>query len=601
MAPNVGTLLSYTGNLGSQAHGSVSTQTVSPAVGPATTVGGTQLSAAPSPSAVVAGSSLSVLVSPAQVTQGQGDPASTVTVGGQTVTESGASVLVLGSQTSGANRPVATVSGASTTLGAYASSSSVAGNGATPTIQQTQVSPPPLLTVAGETLTANAATQYSVAPSQTLTPGGKVTVSGTTLSLAPSASYVVVNGVTQTLSSSAAATPPPIVTIGSTAYAPNVGSSYDVGGQILTPGGVIAISGTTISLASGASEVVVNGVTPSVSTKPPPLTVNGNTYTANPGSSYVIQGQTLTPEGVLTLSGGATISLVSSASALVINGITSTVTKASVTSAPTLTLGGSTYIDSSGSGYVIQGQTLTPGGILTLSAGTVASLATSASNLAIGGTTSSIAVKASSTTSPPVLTIGGTTYAANGQSTYLVQGQTLTPGGNLTLSGGTTIALASHASNLVINGATSTLANNMPTITAPPFLTINGTTYSANGGSTYRIGSQILTPGGSITISGGSLLVISLSPQATILIIMEGPLGAALTTTEIETLYPATLTRTVNADAAAATGSATGTRPAATTGLGAASLQNVAAGVVGRIGASFVLGALLMLALAVLL
>ncbi|KAK4887936.1 hypothetical protein LTR28_003147 [Elasticomyces elasticus] len=132
----------------------------------------------------------------------------------------------------------------------------------------------------------------------------------------------------------------------------------------------------------------------------------------------------------------------------------------------------------------------------------------------------------------------------------------------------------------------------MPTITAPPFLTINGTTYSANGGSTYR---------GSITISGGSLLVISLSPQATILIIMEGPLGAALTTTEIETLYPATLTRTVNADAAAATGSATGTRPAATTGLGAASLQNVAAGVVGRIGASFVLGALLMLALAVLL
>ncbi|KAI9814503.1 MAG: hypothetical protein M1826_002250 [Phylliscum demangeonii] len=59
---------------------------------------------------------------------------------------------------------------------------------------------PPVLTIGDHTYTANAATQYVVAPGLTLTPGGSVvTLGGTPISLGPSASVVVVGSSTETL------------------------------------------------------------------------------------------------------------------------------------------------------------------------------------------------------------------------------------------------------------------------------------------------------------------------------------------------------------------------------------------------------------------
>ncbi|EMC92477.1 hypothetical protein BAUCODRAFT_77756, partial [Baudoinia panamericana UAMH 10762] len=115
-----------------------------------------------------------------------------------------------------------------------------------------------------QTITANSATQFVVAAGTTLTPGGVVTVGGTTYSLASGATAVVVNGVTSTLSQ---------------AIAP---------GQTLTPGGVVTVSGTTISLASGGSTFVINGVTstratsqqtPGAAATIPLLTVGSQTFT----------------------------------------------------------------------------------------------------------------------------------------------------------------------------------------------------------------------------------------------------------------------------------------------------------------------------------
>jgi hypothetical protein len=97
----------------------------------------------------------------------------------------------------------------------------------------------------------------------------------------------------------------------------------------------------------------------------------------------VINGQTLTSGGVVTLSDGTTLSL--GASVLVINGQTSTLPTAQSISPGIITIGGQTFTSLTGNtaapSYIIDGQTLRPSGskitatmsgttyIITLSAG----------------------------------------------------------------------------------------------------------------------------------------------------------------------------------------------------------------------------------------
>ena len=112
----------------------------------------------------------------------------------------------------------------------------------------------------------------------------------------------------------------PALTIGGTVYSPISGSTYDINGSMLKPGGVITVDGTTISLGPGASDVVVNGVTHSLApgsvvaasataaviTNAPVLTIGGDTFTAiNGGTTYDIDGEILTPgeEETVTVDG----------------------------------------------------------------------------------------------------------------------------------------------------------------------------------------------------------------------------------------------------------------------------------------------------------
>jgi hypothetical protein len=138
---------------------------------------------------------------------------------------------------------------------------------------------------------------------------------------------VVVNGITSALANVAAAqiTGAPTLTIGNNVFRPlpGAGTSYLIGSSTLTPGGVITVDGTTISLAAGATAVVINGqtslVTPSnrpVITNAPLLTVGSNTFTAISGTTYIINGQTLTPGGTIVVD-GTTISLAPGATQLV--------------------------------------------------------------------------------------------------------------------------------------------------------------------------------------------------------------------------------------------------------------------------------------------
>ncbi|KAF2190648.1 hypothetical protein K469DRAFT_733339 [Zopfia rhizophila CBS 207.26] len=123
------------------------------------------------------------------------------------------------------------------------------------------------LTIAGQTITANAASQFIIG-SQTLQPGGPaITVDGTTISLLPSATAVVINGVTSTLAQAYGAvlttTTAPLLTVGGRVYTANRAGYYILGpGTTLVPGGApVTISGTVISLGSEGTMAVIQGST----------------------------------------------------------------------------------------------------------------------------------------------------------------------------------------------------------------------------------------------------------------------------------------------------------------------------------------------------
>ena len=103
----------------------------------------------------------------------------------------------------------------------------------------------PAIVIGNQKLTANSAGQYLVA-SQTLIPGSLVTISGIPVSLLPSLSGIMIGSTTSSLSTSLQVAP--TLTLGSSVYTANIVSAVTVNGQTLSPGSEITISGTRISL-----------------------------------------------------------------------------------------------------------------------------------------------------------------------------------------------------------------------------------------------------------------------------------------------------------------------------------------------------------------
>lgn len=362
-------------------------------------------------------------------------PSSEVVVGSQTLSPGGPAIIV-GGVTPVSLAPSATaivVGGTTSQLPQLANPPA-----------QTQVRPPPILTIGSSTFTPNAATQFFIAPGQTLTPGGVVTLDNTIVSLAPSASFVVIGGSTQLLtisgsgSQSAASAPPQIIFGGSTITAqptvggpgnPAAGPTFIIADQTLAPGGpAITVSGTTISLATSASFVVINGVTSTVTNPavpqitPPPLTIGNGVFRPLPGSgtSYLIGSSILTPGGFVVLA-DTTISLAPGATAIVINGQTSFISPQDqpvMTNPPLLTIGSQTYtaVPGSGTTFIIDGQTLTPGGMITVD-GTTISLSPGATELvyeSAGRRTTTALFPATTTRSQSATAISSPSAGASG-------------------------------------------------------------------------------------------------------------------------------------------------------------------------------------------
>jgi hypothetical protein len=256
----------------------------------------------------------------------------------------------------------------------------------------------PVLTVGRNIVTANQQGQFIVG-TETLKPGGPaITVDGSTLSLGPSGTIAIVNGVTQTLANAPFITAPPVITVGDRVISATLiggTTQYVLGDQTLAPGNIVTVDGTTYSIPSADGRIVVNGVT-STLTPGQALGRQSITATIKDGTTAFIfaPGQTLTPGGVLTVS-GTTFSMPASASGsvIVINGVTSTLAQGPITAAAALTINGQTYSASirDGTTEFVLGPNLTlrPGQVVTMS-GTTYSLDKEGTALIINGKTSTI-------------------------------------------------------------------------------------------------------------------------------------------------------------------------------------------------------------------
>ena len=356
-------------------------------------------------------------------------PAPVLTFAGSTYTANPASQFVVAGQTLAPGGQI-TVSGTPISLAPGSSNVAVIGS-STQSLSMITPAPgqgPALLTFGGSTYTANSASQFVIA-GKTMKPGAQITVYGTPISLASSgaASAVAVIGTsTQALGSAAAAAAaqsPALLTFDGSTYTANSASQFVIAGKTLTPGGQITVFGMPVSEASGGSFAVIGAstqslVTPGPTQAPALLTLNGQTYTANSASAFVVGSQTLTPGGQITVS-GTPISEAASGSGMVVVGNNTQVLGHStpgVTNAAVMTFGGQTFTANAASDFVINGQTLTPGGMITVS-GTPISEAAGATNVVIGTSTEALSTVAVATS--PMAFIGAGTRTSNPNSTWI--------------------------------------------------------------------------------------------------------------------------------------------------------------------------------------
>ncbi|KAJ4381306.1 hypothetical protein N0V86_003655 [Didymella sp. IMI 355093] len=167
------------------------------------------------------------------------------------------------------------VGGTTYSLPSAGQGSTVVVNGATSRLNPSHLPVLPLGNEEATAIIAHGTTAFVFGPDQTLTPGGVVTVLGTTFSLPASASgsVVVINGVTSTFYSGPGmgivTAAPPIVVDGKTITATTSDGTVEYvlnSATTLLPGGQAIIDGTTYSLVPGGTALIVNGKTSTLST-----------------------------------------------------------------------------------------------------------------------------------------------------------------------------------------------------------------------------------------------------------------------------------------------------------------------------------------------
>lgn len=307
----------------------------------------------------------------------------------------------------------------------------------------------------------------------------------------------------------------PALTVGDQIITADAENRYTIGSQTLSRGGIITASGIPISLAQGGTKAIVGGTTqilepaiPQATPIAPVITIGTQIVTANTQGQYVVGSQTLIPGGAISVS-GVPVSLASGGAYAVVGSNTETL---GIATPPALTVGSQVLTVNSMGQYTADGQTLSPGGQITIS-GTTVSLASGGAYAVVGTSTEDLGI-----TARPAFTIGSQTITANSLNEYIVSGQTLSPGGEITISG-TTVSLGSDGAYAVVGTSTENLA-----ITSPPAFTIGTQTITANSLNEYIVDGQTLLPGSVITVSGTP---ISLATDRTAVVIGTSTEGLA--------------------------------------------------------------------------
>ncbi|KAK0793156.1 hypothetical protein LTR02_001610 [Friedmanniomyces endolithicus] len=487
----------------------------------ATTVIGNQHISAPSSGGVVVGSgsgaaTLAPAASPADPAGSGPARLPAITAGNSVVTpDNTASQYVVGSQTLAPGSSAIVVSG--TTYSLAPSGTALVANGVTQALPSAgpASSGPSYFIAGGQTLSQDSSSNVVVA-GQTLHPGSQTVIAGTTYSLAPSATALAVNGITQSLHpGSSASAALPYFTAGGQTLTQDSSSNLVIAGQTLHPGSQTVIAGTTYSLAPSATALAVNGVTQSLhpgssaSATVPYFTAGGQTLTQDSSSNLIIAGQTLHPGSQAVLS-GTTYSLAPSGSALVVNGVTQAPHSlaAPTGGAVVFTINGQTLTEDASSNIVLPGgQTVHPGS-QTVVAGTTYSLAPSGSALIINGLTQSAHTAPTGAAAGFFTLPNSQTRAEDASSNLLLPGgQTLRPGSSATVIGGTTYSLAPSGSALVVNGATQTLrpaagpaTSALAGISAASGSSVGGSSVASTSKSSAALGRGSCPRGGGVAV-----------------------------------------------------------------------------------------------------
>ena len=257
--------------------------------------------------------------------------------------------------------------------------------------------------------------------------------------------------------------------------------------------------------------------------QPASITVAGSTIVANSASQFVVGTQTLSAGGSAIVLSGTTLSVATSGTALVVNGQTTAIAAPSDnggSSSGAITAGGQTLSFTASDGAVVVGsQTLTPGAVAAVS-GQRLSVASNGVVVANGSPVATVAGIAHGGSNSGTITAGGQTlsYAASNGAIF-VGSQTLTPGSVATIAG-QQVSLGSNGV-LDVNGSPVATAPAAGTTPAPAVgsssgvLIAGGQTLSysqlSNGG--LVIGSTTLSPGSAATIDGQ---VVSVNPEGVV-------------------------------------------------------------------------------------
>ena len=294
----------------------------------------------------------------------------------------------------------------------------------------------------------------------------------------------------------------PSGTIGGIAYSVDSSSRLVIHDKTLPPGSSATVQGKSIAFLPGGDGVVLGSSTqkfaaPALQTSfEAVMTYGGSTYTIGSRSEIAIEGQTLTP-GKTIMVQGTPIAYAANGNGVVVG--TSTQQLSIITPSPNqlevMTLAGSTYTLGSLSELIIQGQTLTPGGTITIQGTPIAYPSSNA--VRVGGsmqTFSDLAATAPAAREA-VMTFAGSTFTA-GASAFTIDGQTLSKGASIEVDG-TPIVYPSNSDIVIIGTSTETLSMATP----EAVITFAGSTY-AEESSAFVIGSQTLTEGGKIIVNG---------------------------------------------------------------------------------------------------